>query len=603
MTPERLGPYRIVSKLGRGGMGMVFLGVDDEAGQSAAVKLLAGDMAFHPDFRERFRAEIDTLRKLHHPNIVQIFGYGEQDDQIFYAMEYVSGSSLEAQLARGRAFDWREVAQFGIEIACALRHAHDRGVIHRDIKPGNLLLTEDEKLKLSDFGIARLFWKARVTGVGNVIGTAEFMAAEQAEGRAVDQRADLYSLGAVLYVLLARRPLYNARSFMEMLHKQRLEKPAPLRSITPDVPAEFEQIIHRLLEKDPDRRFATATVVQRRLESMLESLDLTTDATDPKNDHVTVDPAPVGLPTGAELPPVNPLAETVEATHYLGPIDLLNRADAPGAPSEHQPEANPKQPPDVADMPHDRTSQFALPSATSPGSFVAVRPGELDQSLPERRDTPWISPQTWALVVGLLALGLLVWYMLQPLSADALYRRIDQRTSEGSPDSVELAEDDIKQFLNRFPADVRCSKLNDDVNRLETFRLERDLRMNLKNALTPVEHCYIDALNASRTDVDTGIEKFEALVDLFSSRNENSPTEQRCIALAKRRIDELGKQSEQQHKEMLIAVKRSLDRADGLAKSEPEQAAKIRRAVIKLYSGKSWADEAVERARTALGSR
>ena len=103
MTPDRLGPYRIVSKLGRGGMGMVFLGVDDAAGETAAVKLLAGDMASHSDFRERFRAEIDTLRTLHHPNIVQIFGYGEQDDQIYYAMEYVSGSSLEASLpAAGR---------------------------------------------------------------------------------------------------------------------------------------------------------------------------------------------------------------------------------------------------------------------------------------------------------------------------------------------------------------------------------------------------------------------------------------------------------------------------------------------------------------------
>jgi hypothetical protein len=406
-------------------------------------------------------------------------------------------------------------------------------------------------------------------------------------------------LGAVLYVLLARRPLYNARSFMEMLHKQRLEKPAPLRSIAPDVPAEFEQIIHRLLEKEPERRFATATVVERRLEAMLESLEMTPAAA---NEPVTVDPAPVGLATGEELPPVNPLAETVEATHYLGPIDLPKPADDPPAPLISTIDRKPEESPAAAEMAADPPGESVLASATSPGSFVAVRPGELDHSLPERRDTPWISPQTWALVVGLLAIGLLVWYMLQPLSANALYQRIEQRTADGSPDSVEQAEDDIKQFLSRFPADARCQKLNDDLNRLETFRLERDLRMNRKNALTPVERCYIDALNASRSDVDSGVEKFQALVDLFSSRNENSPTELRCIELAKRRVDELGKQSEQQHKEMLLAVKRGLDRADELAKSDPQQAAKIRRAVIKLYSGKSWADEAVARARSALGS-
>ncbi len=507
MTPERLGPYRIVSKLGRGGMGMVFLGVDDATGETAAVKLLAGDMAFHSDFRERFRAEIETLRKLHHPNIVQIFGYGEQDDQIYYAMEYVSGSSLEAQLARGRAFDWREVARFGIEMTLALRHAHDRGVIHRDIKPGNLLLTEEGTLKLSDFGIARLFWKSRVTGAGNVIGTAEFMAAEQAEGRAVDQRSDLYSLGAVLYVLLARRPLYDAKSFFEMLEKQRLEKPAPLRSVAADVPVEFEQIIHRLLEKDPERRFATATVVQRRLESMLESLSLAPPAA---NDHVRVDPAPVGMPTGSELPPVNPLAVTVEATHFPTPIDPPSQADYPAAPPADRPEAEPPRAAIAAEMPTDPPPAESVPaSATSPGRFVAVRPGELDQSHPERPETLWISPQTWALVIGLLAAGLIVWYMLQPLSANALYHRIEQQTADGSPDGVQQAEGEINQFLARFPGDARCAELNEDLARLEAWRMERDLGrqaggMNLKNALTPVERCYIDALNAARIDVRSG---------------------------------------------------------------------------------------------------
>jgi hypothetical protein len=408
-------------------------------------------------------------------------------------------------------------------------------------------------------------------------------------------------LGAVLYVLLARRPLYNARSFIEMLQKQRLEKPAPLRSVAADVPVEFEQIIHRLLEKDPERRFATANVVQRRLESMLESLSLMPPAAP---GHVTVDPAPVGMSTGSDPPPVNPLAVTVEATHFLPPMDPPERADAPVASPDDPPKAEPEHAPAASETPVEPSpAESVLVSATAPGSFVAVRPGELDQSLPERREMPWISPQTWALVIGLLAVGLLVWYMLQPLSADALYRRIEQQTSDGSPEGVEQAEKDINQFLMRFPADARCGQLNKDLERLETWHLERDLRMNRKNALTPVERFYMDALNAAKVDVDQGLEKFRAMVDLFEPRRDISAAELRCIQLAKRRIEELDKQSEQQHKEMLIAVNRSLDRADELAKSEPERAAKIRNAVIKLYSGKAWADEALQRARAASDKR
>jgi hypothetical protein len=217
---------------------------------------------------------------------------------------------------------------------------------------------------------------------------------------------------------------------------------------------------------------------------------------------------------------------------------------------------------------------------------------------------PWISPQTWALVIGLLAVGLLVWYMLQPLSADALYHRIERQTADGTPAGVEEAEKNINQFLTRFPDDVRCRPLSEDLERLETWRLEGQLEgrgMYSQHALTPVERCYKDALNASKVDIDQGLEKFQAMVDLFGPRKDISAAELRCIKLAKRRIEELGKQSDQQHKELLIAVNRSLDRADELAKGKPQEAAKIRDAVIKLYSGKAWADEEVKRARTASG--
>ena len=225
-------------------------------------------------FRSRFEAEIETLRKLNHPNIVRLFGFGEQDGQLFYAMELVDGNSLEEELRRGRRFEWEEVAKIGVATCQALRHAHDRGIIHRDIKPGNLLLATDGRIKLSDFGIARLFGYSGLTSAGSVLGTAEYMAPEQAEGRPVDHRADLYSLGGVMYVLLARRPLFQGKSLPEILHKQRYEQPVPVRRYAPDTPEEFERILAQLLEKDPDARIPNATVLARRLEAMLQALSL-----------------------------------------------------------------------------------------------------------------------------------------------------------------------------------------------------------------------------------------------------------------------------------------------------------------------------------------
>ncbi|NLE37880.1 MAG: serine/threonine protein kinase, partial [Pirellulaceae bacterium] len=140
MIPEKLGPYRLGRRLGRGGMGAVYEGLNEETGDRAAVKVLSGQFSHEEDFRQRFASEIETLRRLRHPNIVRLFGFGQQDDQLFYAMELVDGISLEEELRQGRRFHWQEVLRIARQTCDALRHAHDRGVIHRDIKPANLLL-------------------------------------------------------------------------------------------------------------------------------------------------------------------------------------------------------------------------------------------------------------------------------------------------------------------------------------------------------------------------------------------------------------------------------------------------------------------------------
>ncbi|HEY2147397.1 MAG TPA: serine/threonine-protein kinase, partial [Pirellulales bacterium] len=201
MQLEQLGPYRIGRRIGRGGMGTVYHGTNVESGQPAAIKVLSARLAIEEGFRERFETEIETLKKLKHPNIVRLYGFGEEAGYLYYVMELVEGTNVEDELQARRRFNWREATHLGIKLAKALKHAHDHGVIHRDIKPANLLLTQNDDIKLADFGIARLFGNTRLTSDGGLIGTAEYMAPEQADGRPVTFHCDLYSLGGVLFAM------------------------------------------------------------------------------------------------------------------------------------------------------------------------------------------------------------------------------------------------------------------------------------------------------------------------------------------------------------------------------------------------------------------
>src|SRR5688572_29793873 len=216
---QRLGPYRIERLLGRGGMGTVYVGVHAETGERAAIKALALTPADDQNFRQRFMAEIETLKQLKHPNIVQMLGDGEQDGHLFFVMELVEGRSLQEVLQAGHLFDWCEVVRIAIDICGALKHAHDCGVIHRDLKPANLLQTTDGRVKLTDFGIAKLFGATHRTADGSVVGTADYMAPEQADVRPVTNRLDLYSLGAVMFTLLARRTPFSGGSLPQVIHK------------------------------------------------------------------------------------------------------------------------------------------------------------------------------------------------------------------------------------------------------------------------------------------------------------------------------------------------------------------------------------------------
>jgi serine/threonine protein kinase len=610
MQIERLGPYQIVCKLGRGGMGTVYEVVNQETGEPAAVKLLSAALAEEEGFRGRFETEIETLRKLNHPNIVKLFGFGEENARLFYAMELVDGNSLEEELGRGRRFDWREVVRIVIEICRALRHAHDRGVIHRDIKPGNLLLASNGQIKLSDFGIARLFGNTRLTSAGSVLGTAEYMAPEQAAGKSVDQRTDLYSLGAVMYALLARRPIFRGASHGEVLYKQQFEKPEPLRRFNGDVPEELEQIIMQLLEKDPGRRIPNAAILSRCLEAMQHALPsaaatVQADASyyrsqTPADNAHPPDAAPVVLPTaeyGRAQNAESPNARTSSAS--------VQRPSEPAAPQS------------APELPETVATAAALPQVNiaagaeskSAGRFVPVSEEELGKEEFDEPKPAVVSLQTWVLAAGLLLMGLAVWYFLQPPSVDSLYKRIAARTEDENIDSLYQAEDDIRAFLERYPGNHRFDefavKLRKYQHEIELDRLQRKFNQ-IENGfagaenLLPIERAYLEAAGYERFSSEQCIAKLQALVDLYHTSAETAGPNGDCLTLARRRLQQLKKKVEDIAPEQLDVIQKRLDQADALLAVDPKSARAMYRAAIELYSDKPWAADAVRRAQAAL---
>jgi serine/threonine protein kinase len=268
MHPEQIGPYRIDRKIGAGGMGNVYHGVHEETGQAAAVKVLPASMAREDGFVQRFNREIVALRQLSNRYIVQLYGNGEYGETWYYAMEFVDGITLTADITERRRIPWQEVIDYSLQIAAALKAAHDAGIIHRDLKPSNLMLTKDHTVKLTDFGVAHVFATTRLTRTGGVVGTAEYMSPEQAQGKRATKRSDLYSLGAVMYVMLTGRPPFTGPTANDILQKHQFgtfDKPT---RYAPDCPRLLEDLVCQLLEKDPAKRLPDALVLIRKLEQI-----------------------------------------------------------------------------------------------------------------------------------------------------------------------------------------------------------------------------------------------------------------------------------------------------------------------------------------------
>ena len=265
--------YELDREIGRGGMGIVYKARDRRLKRAVAVKLLPPELSFRSEIRSRFLKEAETAAQLSHPNIVPIYSVDEREGLVFFVMAFVAGENLASRLHSRGPFEADETRRILREVAGALAYAHERGVVHRDIKPDNILLCDDEegRVMVTDFGIARAVSEgadSRLTATGMAIGTPAYMSPEQSMGeRDIDGRSDLYALGIVGYQMLTGELPFNAPNTPAMLVKHISERPAPIDEKRPDLPPDLARAIMLLLEKEPSNRFPTAEALAVALES------------------------------------------------------------------------------------------------------------------------------------------------------------------------------------------------------------------------------------------------------------------------------------------------------------------------------------------------
>jgi len=323
--------YTVEGELGRGGAGIVYRALDTRLKRSVAVKLLPPDLAFRSDVRDRFMREAETSARLTHPNIVPIYSVDEKEGLAFFVMGLVEGENLGDRVKLHGPLPVTEVVNVLKEVASALTYAHARGVVHRDIKPDNILIdAESGRALVSDFGIARAATEGatRLTATGTAIGTPAYMSPEQCAGdRQLDGRSDLYSLGSVAYYMLTGRPPFDGPTTPVVMMKQVTERAAPIDTLRGGVPQNLQRIVMKLLEKDPSSRFGDGQEVL----DALEGSPIYTEATPSKYPTLqTSFPALENTLGGGGRPawmppiaPINPLPLMMP-----GPFGMQSRSDA-----------------------------------------------------------------------------------------------------------------------------------------------------------------------------------------------------------------------------------------------------------------------------------
>ncbi|GAA5510259.1 serine/threonine-protein kinase [Novipirellula caenicola] len=624
-SPEFLGPYRVGETLGRGGMGAVYVGVHEHTGEKVAVKLIATHVADEPRFRRRFNSEVETLKRLRHPGIVRLIGYGEEDGQLFYSMELVDGESLQQRIRRQKRIHWQAVIDIAIEICGALKHAHDFGVIHRDLKPANLILSTSGKVKLVDFGIAKLFGFGEQTLAGSILGTADYMAPEQADSSGVSVRTDLYALGSVMYAMLTGRPPFPGKRTTEVIEALRRDRPVPLELIDSELPEALCELVHQLLEKDPSDRPPTALSVMNRLKAMRAGL--LRQQTLPDHSMPTAHAVPE-----RDQPPAKPIGESTEKTDAGGhdttglsvhpmtggrpPSEEIRTADLGNPPDSEPPvseNANPhysatvaSQNTVVSDPPTNVEDDAQTPTDTVSRSthFQSVDSDPQHASERSASGSPaehWKQAISISLMTAVLIAGMILFFKAaeQP-TADELYQVIAEHSEAENPGEARLEMD---QFIKRFPDDPRYETVNRLRHSIDLQRLVRRLSVQAKLDISPLsaaEQGFLDAINGREQDAVGAASRLTQWLAIYDTQTlqEDRPLAE-MIELAKHEVQLLRERApvvihDPRAVQLLDRIRQTVENAP------PQTAREALTGIIQLHADHDWAEPAVEEARRQL---
>lgn len=527
MANRRIGPFELGEKLGVGGMGIVYRAVYVKTGMPCAIKVLSPDVSENASLQQRFEREINILKKLQHPHIVKYYGGGRVGNQRFYAMELVDGGALSTYLKQKGRLPWREAVQFARQIAVALEHAHDAGVIHRDLKPANLLMTQEGKLKLTDFGIARDTTATALTAAGKTVGTYAYMSPEQIRGKPpVDRRTDLYALGCVLFEMLTGETPFTGDNPGDLLVKHLQEEPPRVTSLAPDCPPMLEDLVFRLLEKDPQDRPYDALAVQVTLDEIVE--------------QSTVHGA------GSE-------AEGCDATAVGGKTQGATRGAA------------------------------SLPTAVQKAATRRKKKASRRTSLPFYENV-WFLVGTLVLLV-LLSYGIYWWRHREEYLFVHAARLM---ASEDETQWITARDYYLKPLLARYPKGKRAAQAQEYLEHIELTFLDRQARNRAMRNQPPkseAERIYVQALEFERFgDRLSAMQRYESLIDLFK---EEAGTEGLFVKLARQQLQKI-REAGELPTQVTAVVAAALDRAEQLDRSgkaaQRIEARNIWSSIVQLYA-------------------